>query len=45
MSNVGTTGAPGRAPQEDFRTPLRQSAVMTIAELRAAPSALRTERL
>ena len=25
MSNVGTTGAPGRAPQEDFRTPLSRA--------------------
>ncbi len=25
MSNVGTAGAPGRAPQEDFRTPLSRA--------------------
>jgi hypothetical protein len=32
-------------PAEDFSAPLRQNAVITNAELRAAPSALRTERL
>ena len=25
MSNIGTAGAPGRAPQEDFRTPLKRA--------------------
>jgi succinate dehydrogenase / fumarate reductase membrane anchor subunit len=25
MSNIGTAGAPGREPQEDFRTPLKRA--------------------
>jgi len=25
MSNIGTAGAPGRAPHEDFRTPLKRA--------------------
>ena len=25
MSNIGTVGAPGREPQEDFRTPLKRA--------------------
>ena len=25
MSNIGTTGAPDRAPQQDFRTPLKRA--------------------